>query len=41
MGGITYARITNAFEIPRPVMKQEIKDGKLKEEALKPKVDGQ
>lgn len=41
LGGITYTRILDGFEIPRPVMKQEIKDGKLKEDSLKPKVNGQ
>lgn len=41
LGGITYARVLDGFEIPRPVMKEEIKQGKLDEKALKPKIDGQ
>lgn len=41
LGGITYGRLKDGFEIPRPVMKQEIEQGKLKEESLKPKVEGQ
>ena len=41
LGGITYARVNDGFEIPRPVMKQEIEQGKLSEDLLKPKVDGQ
>lgn len=41
LGGISYARVTDGFEIPRPVMKEEIKEGRLDEEILKPKVDGQ
>lgn len=41
LGGITYARVQEGFEIPRPVMKEEIKDGKLDEGILKPKVEGQ
>lgn len=41
LGGITYARVQEGFEIPRPVMKEEIKDGKLNEGILKPKIEGQ
>lgn len=41
LGGITYARTLDGFEIPRPVMEQEIKNGKLDEGLVKPKVDGQ
>lgn len=41
LGGITYARVTNGFEIPRPVMKAEIQKGKLPEDMVKPKIDGQ
>ena len=41
LGGITYARALDGFEIPRPVMEQEIKNGKLDEGLVKPKVDGQ
>lgn len=41
LGGITYARVKDGFEIPRPVMKEDIQQGKLKEELLKPKVEGQ
>lgn len=41
LGGITYARVLDGFEIPRPVAKTEIEQGKLDESILKPKVDGQ
>jgi flavin reductase (DIM6/NTAB) family NADH-FMN oxidoreductase RutF len=41
LGGITYARVTEGFEIPRPVLKEEVKQGKLDEGIVKPKVDGQ
>lgn len=41
LGGISYARFTDGFEIPRPVMKQEMSNGRLNEEMVKPKVDGQ
>lgn len=40
LGGITYARVTDGFEILRPVLKRELEEGKLGEELLKPKVDG-
>jgi flavin reductase (DIM6/NTAB) family NADH-FMN oxidoreductase RutF len=41
LGGITYARVTDGFEIPRPVMKDEVDKGKLDTDLVKPKVDGQ
>jgi flavin reductase (DIM6/NTAB) family NADH-FMN oxidoreductase RutF len=41
LGGITYARVVDGFEIPRPVMKSEIEKGKLDEDCIKPKVEGQ
>jgi flavin reductase (DIM6/NTAB) family NADH-FMN oxidoreductase RutF len=41
LGGISYARIIDGLEIPRPVMAQEQKAGKVDESLLKPKVDGQ
>ena len=41
LGGITYARVVDGFERPRPVKKEEIEQGKLDESLLKPKVDGQ
>jgi len=41
LGGITYARVVDGFEIPRPVAKEEIEQGKLDEKSLKPKVQGQ
>lgn len=43
LGGITYARTLNGFEIPRPVLKKEKENGKIDEsgELLRPKVDGQ
>lgn len=41
LGGITYARVVDGFEIPRPVAKEEVEKGRLDEGSLKPKVDGQ
>lgn len=41
LGGISYARVTDGFEIPRPVMKEEISKGRLSEDLLQPKVEGQ
>jgi flavin reductase (DIM6/NTAB) family NADH-FMN oxidoreductase RutF len=41
LGGITYARVTDGFELLRPVLKREQEDGRIKDELLKPKVDGQ
>lgn len=41
LGGITYARVLDGFEIPRPVLHQEQKEGKISDDQLKPKVDGQ
>lgn len=41
LGGITYARAVDGFEIPRPVMKQEVEQGKLDEGMLKARVEGQ
>ncbi|KAK5021897.1 hypothetical protein LTS07_010638 [Exophiala sideris] len=41
LGGITYARVTQGFEIPRPVLKQEKEQGKISDELIMPKVDGQ
>jgi len=41
LGGITYARVLEGFEIPRPVLKQEQKEGKLSDDIIKPKVEGQ
>lgn len=41
LGGISYARITEGFEIPRPVLKEAVKSGALDEEQIKAKVDGQ
>ena len=38
LGGITYARVTNGFEITRPIMKVEKEQGKITEDMLKPKV---
>jgi hypothetical protein len=40
LGGITYGRVTEGFELPRPQYDETVKDpeaGKL----AKPKVDGQ
>jgi flavin reductase (DIM6/NTAB) family NADH-FMN oxidoreductase RutF len=41
LGGITYARVLDGFEIPRPVLAEEQKAGKISDELIKPKVDGQ
>ena len=41
LGGISYARVVEGFEIPRPVMKQEMAEGKLEKGMIKGKVDGQ
>jgi len=41
LGGITYARVNEGFEIPRPVLKKEEEEGKIADELLKPKVGGQ
>lgn len=41
LGGITYARVVDGFEIPRPIAKEEIGKGRLDESQLKAKVDGQ
>lgn len=41
LGGITYARVVDGFEIPRPVTKEEVEKGRLDEGSLKPKVNGQ
>lgn len=41
LGGITYARVVDGFEIPRPVAKEEVANGRLDENILKHKVDGQ
>jgi flavin reductase (DIM6/NTAB) family NADH-FMN oxidoreductase RutF len=41
LGGISYGRTIDGLEIPRPVMAQEKKDGKVDESLLKPKGDGQ
>ena len=41
LGGISYARVVDAFEIVRPVLKDELGSGKLEEGMQKEKVDGQ
>jgi flavin reductase (DIM6/NTAB) family NADH-FMN oxidoreductase RutF len=41
LGGITYARVTDGFEVPRPVLKEEQKQGKIGDELLQPKTAGQ
>ncbi len=41
LGGISYGRVTDGLEIPRPVLAQERKAGKVDESLLRPKVDGQ
>lgn len=41
LGGITYARVVDGFEIPRPVMKKEMDEGRLDEKLVQDKVQGQ
>ncbi len=41
LGGISYARVVDGFEIVRPVLKQEVEKGKLDERSIKEKVEGQ
>jgi flavin reductase (DIM6/NTAB) family NADH-FMN oxidoreductase RutF len=41
LGGISYGRTIEGLEIPRPVMAEEKRAGKVDESLLKPKVDGQ
>lgn len=41
LGGITYARVTDGFEFPRPVLNEEVEQGKLDRSTVKAKVDGQ
>jgi hypothetical protein len=40
LGGITYGRVTEGFELPRPEYKDVIKDPEV-EKFAKPKVEGQ
>lgn len=40
LGGITYGRVTEGFELPRPDFKEVVKDPEA-EKLVKPKVDGQ
>jgi hypothetical protein len=40
MGGITYGRVTSAFELPRPRYEEATKDPEIAQLA-KPKADGQ
>ena len=41
LGGITYGRLTEGFELPRPDFEEMKKDGELAEELVKPKIEGQ
>ncbi|EHY56485.1 hypothetical protein ABEF92_005709 [Exophiala dermatitidis] len=41
LGGITYARVLDGFEIPRPVLRKEQKEGKIPDDLLKPKIETQ
>jgi flavin reductase (DIM6/NTAB) family NADH-FMN oxidoreductase RutF len=41
LGGITYSRIVDGFEIPRPVLKDEKAKGMIEDGLLREKVDGQ
>jgi hypothetical protein len=42
LGGITYGRVTEGFELPRPDWKETLaKHPEVKEKLVKPKADGQ
>ena len=41
LGGISYARVVDGFEIARPVLKQEVEKGELDEGSIRGKVEGQ
>ena len=41
LGGISYARVVDGFEIARPVLKQEVEKGKLDERSIRGNVEGQ
>ncbi|EXJ61633.1 hypothetical protein A1O7_02062 [Cladophialophora yegresii CBS 114405] len=41
LGGITYSRVVDGFEITRPVLEDEKKAGKIGDDLLKQKADGQ
>lgn len=41
LGGITYSRTTEGFELARPILQKERKEGKIGEDLLQHKVDGQ
>jgi flavin reductase (DIM6/NTAB) family NADH-FMN oxidoreductase RutF len=41
LGGITYARTLDVFEIPRPVLKKEQEQNNIGDELLKEKIEGQ
>jgi hypothetical protein len=40
LGGISYARMTTGFELPRPAFTKEVEKDEVKN-LVKPKVDGQ
>jgi hypothetical protein len=41
LGGITYARVTEGLEIPRPDYKELVEQNENLKKLIKPKVDGQ
>jgi hypothetical protein len=41
LGGITYGRTTEGFELPRPDYNETLKKDPKIEKFIKPKVDGQ
>jgi hypothetical protein len=41
LGGITYGRVVDGIEIPRPIFEQELAQGKIPEQLLQPKAEGQ
>jgi len=41
LGGITYARVTEGFEIPRPDYSETVADNEEAKKLVKPKLEGQ
>lgn len=41
MGGITYGRVVEGLEIPRPDWKESVENNDEAKKLVKPKVDGQ
>jgi hypothetical protein len=41
LGGITYGRVTEGMEIPRPDYEESVKHNEEAQKLLKPKLEGQ